>query len=96
MRGAEPTALTTVKVNNEVAFCKVYSLKEKEEIEKILLKNRISYYVRWEEQSLFKRLFGGEAKEKNIFVICINEASVADARELLAEMQNVKFLLPES
>ena len=46
VRGAESTELSRVRVNNEVAFCKVYNLKMKEEVEKILLKHRISYYGR--------------------------------------------------
>ena len=31
-------------VNHEVAFCKVYDMATKEKVERILLKNRISYY----------------------------------------------------
>ena len=31
VRGADSTELTSVRVNNEVAFCKVYNLKQKEE-----------------------------------------------------------------
>ena len=41
-------------VNHEVAFCKVYDMATKEKVERILLKNRISYYVEWEDKG-----FGG-------------------------------------
>ena len=39
-------------VNHEVAFCKVYDMATKEKVERILLKNRISYYVEWEDKGL--------------------------------------------
>lgn len=56
------TALGTV--NNEVDFCKVYDMGTKEQIERILLANRISYSCRFEKRDFFqnclesgKRLF---------------------------------------
>ncbi|WWR16550.1 hypothetical protein V1224_03600 [Lachnospiraceae bacterium JLR.KK008] len=94
IRGAESTELTSVKVNNEVAFCKVYNLKQKEEIEKLLLKNRISYFVKWQEQKFFKRMFDSESKEKIIFVICIHDTAIEQAKELVGEMPDVKMLVP--
>lgn len=94
IRGAESTELTSVKVNNEVAFCKVYNLKQKEEIEKLLLKNRISYFVKWQEQKFFKRMFDSESKEKIIFVICIHDTAIEKAKELVGEMPDVKMLVP--
>ncbi len=36
-------------VNHEVAFCKVYDLATKEKVERILLKNRISYFNNFSE-----------------------------------------------
>ena len=50
------TALGTV--NNEVDFCKVYDMGTKEQIERILLANRISYSCRFEKQGFFSKLFG--------------------------------------
>ncbi len=93
VRGAESTELSRVRVNNEVAFCKVYNLKMKEEVEKILLKHRISYYVKWQEQKFFKRLFDSETKEKIIFIICIHDTAIEQAKELVADMQDVKLLI---
>jgi len=93
VRGAESTELTRVRVNNEVAFCKVYNLKLKEDIEKLLLKNRISYFIKWKEQTFFKRMFDAESKEKTIFIICIHEAEVEKAKELVKDMQDVKLLI---
>ena len=93
VRGAESTELSRVRVNNEVAFCKVYNLKMKEEVEKRLLKNRISYYVKWQEQKFFKRMFDSETKEKIIFIICIHDTAIEQEKELLADMQDVKILI---
>ena len=42
-------------VNHEVDFCKVYDMETKEKVERILLKNRISYFVEWEEKGLNRR-----------------------------------------
>ena len=44
------TALGTV--NNEVDFCKVYDMGTKEQIERILLANRISYSFRLRSDTL--------------------------------------------
>ena len=93
VRGADSTELTSVRVNNEVAFCKVYNLKQKEEIEKRLLKNRISYYVKWQEQKFFKRIFDSETKEKIIFIICIHDTAIENAKEIVADMQDIKLMV---
>lgn len=93
VRGADSSELTSVKVNNEVAFCRVGSLKQKEEVERLLLKNRISYFVKWQEQSLLRRMFNSETKEKTIFVICIHNAAIEQAKELVADMPDVKLLV---
>lgn len=45
------TALGTV--NNEVDFCKVYDMGTKEQIERILLANRISYSCRFAKAGIF-------------------------------------------
>lgn len=69
----EPTIYTKLKVNNEIELCEVSDLECKEKIEKVLLKNRISYFVRWNK----KRFWSGR-KETCIF--CINSNS-RDAAE---------------
>jgi len=93
VRGADSSELTSVKVNNEVPFCRVCTLKQKEEVERRLLQNRISYFVKWQEQSVFKRLFDSESKEKLIFIICIHNTAVERAKELVADMSEVKVLV---
>lgn len=76
----------------EVAFCKVYSLESKEKLEKLFLKNRISYFIEWQEKNFWQRLFGTEsAKEKNVFTIRINEADIELAKELIQGIDSVKL-----
>lgn len=76
--------------NREVSFCRVYSLESKEKLEKLFLKNRISYFIEWQERSFFSRIFASE-KQKNIFTIRINEADVEKATELARGIDSVKF-----
>ncbi|MBR5799238.1 MAG: hypothetical protein IKY23_04160 [Lachnospiraceae bacterium] len=76
----------------EVAFCKVYSHESKEKLEKLFLANRISYFIEWQEKSLVQRLLKKESgKEKNVFIIRINEADVERARELVQGIESVKI-----
>ncbi len=76
--------------NREITFCKVYSLDSKERVEKIFLKNRISYFIEWQEHSWLSRVFGNE-KHKNTFTIKINEADVERATDLVQEIDSVKI-----
>lgn len=78
--------------HREVAFCKVYSLDSKEKLERLFLKNRISYFIEWQEKPLLQRLISkGNAKEKNVFTIRINEADVDRAKELVSGLESVKL-----
>ena len=78
--------------NREVAFCKVYSLESKEKLEKLFSKNRISYFIDWQERTFWQRIFGsGSKKEKNVFTIRINEADVERAKELIQGIDSVKL-----
>ncbi len=79
-------------INREVPFCKVYSMDSKQKLEKLFLKNRISYFIEWEGKPFLSRVFGGsEQKEKNTFTIRINEADVERATELIQGMDSVKL-----
>lgn len=78
--------------NREVAFCKVYSLESKEKLEKLFLKNRISYFIEWQEKNFWQRIFGTSgAKEKNVFTVRINEADIELAKELIQGIDSVKL-----
>ncbi|MGN0376088.1 MAG: hypothetical protein ACI4ED_00480 [Suilimivivens sp.] len=78
--------------HREVAFCKVYSLDSKEKLEKLFLKNRISYFIEWQDKPFLQRIISkGNGKEKNVFTIRINEADVDRARELVSGLESVKL-----
>ena len=47
------TAYTKVKVHNEVDLCETADMDVKSQIEKALLENRISYYIKWFLQGFF-------------------------------------------
>lgn len=76
-------------VNREVSFCRVYSMEAKEKLEKLFLKNRISYFVEWQDRSFLSRLFG--SKEKSIFTIKINDADIERATDLVQGIESVKI-----
>lgn len=78
--------------NREVSFCRVYSLESKEKLEKLFLRNRISYFIEWQDRSFLSRLLKGEnPKEKTTFTIRINEADVERATELVKGLESVKL-----
>lgn len=78
--------------NREVPFCRVYNLDSKEKLEKIFLKNGISYFIEWQERPWITRVFGGEnQKEKTVFTIRINEADVEKATELVKGLESVRL-----
>lgn len=87
------TLFTNVKVNNEIELCEIGDLECKQLIERALLKNRISYYIRWSKASLF-------SKKQNC-IICINDSSKEAAEEIVRSIceesgYTVKFLLRHS
>lgn len=84
---------TNLKVNNEIELCEVWDEECKKLIERALLQNHISYYIRWTKASLF-------GKRQNC-IICINDHSKEDAEELVRTICDeagfqVKFLLRRS
>ena len=69
------TLFTNVKVNNEIELCEISDLECKQLIERALLQNRISYYIRWSKSSFF-------SKKQNC-IICINDNSKEEAEEVV-------------
>ena len=61
------TAYQKVKVHNELEWCQVTDLETKERIEKALLKNRVSYFVKWEKPKLFSNDKFGTC------IFCVNQ-----------------------
>ena len=81
----EQPLYTTLKVNNEIELCEITDPECKQLIERKLLKERISYYIRWMKPSLFHR-------NKNACVICVNE-NVKEAAEDLVRYKKIKDLI---
>lgn len=46
------TAFQKVKVHNEIAWCEVNDPVVKEQLERVLLKNRVSYCISWGKTKL--------------------------------------------
>lgn len=78
-------------VNHEVAFCRVYDMDAKEKVERVLLKNGISYFVEWEEKNLNGFSFFRKPKEKTACVFKIHSDQVPRARELLKPVLGSKM-----
>ncbi len=85
------SVLTTEKIYNEIELCEISDPECKDLIEKELLKNRISYYVRWLKPRLFKR-------SRNDCIICVHENAKEQASEVVKAIcdekgYSVKFLM---
>lgn len=74
------TAFQKVKVNNEIEWCEVNDLEIKDKIEKVLLKNRVSYCINWSKP----RLFSSEKNSKCIF--CVNSLQKENAEEAIESL----------
>ena len=87
-------SFNTVKVNNEIELCEVRNKDCKKVIERALLQNRISYYVRWPKTTIF-------TKNKDACIICVNDNSREEAEEVVRmicdEMgYQVRFIMKKS
>ena len=85
---------TPLKVNNEIELCEIKSMECKKLIEKALLQNRISYFVRWTKNGLF-------LPKREHCIICVNESAKEEAVEIVHNIceetgYKVKFLLKPS
>lgn len=69
--------------HNEIELIRTANPELKNIIEKAFLKNRISFFIRWDKQGFFKRLFGGKAEE--FCRICINDWDKEKALEILKD-----------
>lgn len=88
------TIYTKVKVHNEVELCETSDMDVKSRIEKTLLENRISYYIKWYKQGFFWN-------SKNVCVFCVNENSKDEAEELINGLagkhgDKIRFLMSKS
>ncbi len=88
------TLYTAAKVNNEIELCEVSGVANRREIEKALLRNRISYYFRWPKTTIFN-------KKKELCIICINENSKEEAEAIVQAVCDeknirVRFIMKRS
>jgi len=77
--------------NHEIPFCKVYSVESKDKLEKLLLTNRISFFVEWQEKKPWQKFLGNANSGKSEFTIRINEADSVLASDLLEGIDCVKL-----
>ena len=85
---------TMVKVNNEIELCEVPGQDCKKVIERALLRNRISYYIRWPKPSLF-------SKKKDTCIICVNDNVRTEAESVVRAVcdetgYKVRFIMKHS
>ena len=82
----EQPAYTKVKVNNEIEFCEVKNMEMKDKVEKALLKERVSYFIRWKKPGFFS----SHRKEKCVFHV---NSQQLDAALKAMEQSGVKARL---
>ncbi|MBQ7934539.1 MAG: hypothetical protein IJ327_07140 [Lachnospiraceae bacterium] len=85
---------TAVKVNNEIELCEIDDMECKRLIERELLKNHISYYIRWPRPSIFNR-------KRTLCIICVHDNAREDAETIVRSIcdeagYSVRFLLKHS
>ena len=73
--------------DNETDFCVVTGAAAMNQLEQLFLRNRISYFIKVQERSIFQKIFGRRSREE-VFVVRINNRDVAAAAELAAEVPN--------
>lgn len=69
--------------HNEIELLKTANPELKNKIERAFLKNRISFFIRWDKQSFFKRLFSSKKEES--CRICINDWDKEKALDILKD-----------
>ncbi len=74
--------------NNEYELYRTVSIREKEELQRRLVKARCSYLEKWKKLSIFKRRDFGGAKEVCVIYVNSNQREQADA--VLEEFLNMR------
>ena len=67
-----------------------YIVWSKDQLEKLLVRNRISFFIEWQERRLWQRFLGSPGTGKNVFTIRINEADSMLAKDLVEGMEYVE------
>ena len=76
--------------NNEIPFCRVYSLESKKQLEERFLAHRISYFIEWQDKSFLQRLFDRNGS-KIVCTFKINRGEIARAKALAQGIEGIKF-----
>lgn len=87
---------TSMKVNNEIELCEVTEQDCKQAIERALLQNSISFYIRWPKTSIFRF-----SKAKDTCIICVNGIMKDEAESVVRTLcdeagYTVRFLMKKS
>ena len=77
--------------DNETDFCIVTGAGAMNELERLFLKNRISYFIKEQEKPIWARIFAGRSRE-DVFVVRINNRDIAAASELAENIPNVRII----
>ena len=76
--------------NNEIPFCRVYSMESKKQLEERFLAHRISYFIEWQDKSIIQRLLDRKGS-KIVCTFKINKGDILKARELAQGIEGIKF-----
>ena len=76
--------------NNEVPFCRVYSVESKKQLEERFLAHRISYFIEWQDKSILQRLFDRKGS-KIVWTFKINKGDLLKAKELSQGIEGIKY-----
>ena len=76
--------------NNEVPFCRVYSVESKKQLEERFLAHRISYFIEWQDKSILQRLFDRKGS-KIVCTFKINKGDLVKAKELSQGIEGIKY-----
>ncbi len=76
--------------NNEISFCRVYSIESKKLLEERFLAHRISYFIEWQDKSFLQRLFD-RSGNKIVCTFRINRSDAAKAKELSQGIDGIKY-----
>ncbi len=76
--------------NNEIPFCRVYSIDSKKMLEERFLAHRISNFIQWQDKSFLQRLFDRKGN-KIVCTFKINKNELVRAKELSEGIEGIKF-----
>ena len=76
--------------NNEVPFCRVYSVESKKQLEERFLAHRISYFIEWQDKSILQRIFDRKGS-KIVCTFRINKKDLLQAKEISQGIEGIKY-----